>query len=178
MFTLSDQTCTLAHFNVRTEKHGEKKRPAADLKITLTGPNTLLDLFEPELRAALFKAPPAVDAAQLFESEAPLTELRFPKLAPIKLSHELKGRDVSISYGIDEVSDILIACCDIDGFVAELVEGGSVSITFRIAGHPTERDAGKLYGLQQQEITLTIHEPAQGSLIGGEDEDDDEREAA
>ncbi len=177
MFSLTDQTCTLSHFNVRTEKHGEKKRPAADLKIALTGPNTLLDLFDPELRGALFKAPPVVDAEQLFESEAPLTELRFPKLAPIKLSHELKGRDVSIEYGIDERSGIEIACCDIDGFVAELLEGGSVSITFRIAGHPTERDAGKLYGLQQQEITPPIHEPAQGSLIGGEGEDD-EREAA
>ncbi len=40
MFTLTEATCTLAHFNVRTEKHGEKKRPAADLKIALAGPNT------------------------------------------------------------------------------------------------------------------------------------------
>ena len=176
MFTLTDETCTLAHFNSRTEKHGERRQPACDLKIALTGPNTLLALLDPLLRSTLFKSPPAVDANQLFEAEPPLTELRFPKLAPVKWDLELKGRDVEIQYGIDERSAIKIACCNIDGFVVTPMEGGSVELSFRIAGHPTEADAGKLYGLQQQEITLTIHEPAQGSRVG--EADDDEREAA
>lgn len=180
MFALTRATCTLANFNTRTELHGKKREPAADLKITMTGPNSLLELFDSDLRAALFKAPEAPapsNVEQLFETppEIALTLLRFPKLAPVKWEHEIKGRDIVIAWGIDDTTEIELGLCDIDGFVATPIEGGSCEIGFRIACHPDEEDAGKLYGLQQQEITLTIKPAAQGSLI---DEDADEEEGA
>lgn len=164
MFTLSDQTCTLAHFNVRTELHGEDRKPAADLKCVLKGPNSLLELFDPELREAIYKSPPARGADELFEAEPPLNVLRFPSLGAIRWDKPEVGRDVVIEWGIDDESAMRFALATVDHFRIVAKQGGTIELTFRVRCYPTAEDAGKLFELQQQELTITVKEPAQGSL--------------
>lgn len=164
MFHLDRRTCVLAHFNTRTELHGEDRKPAADLKCVLKGPNALLELFDPELRAAIYKSPPARDADELFESEPPLNVLRFPSLGAIRWDKPEVGRDVVIEWGIDEESSIRFALATVDHFRIVAEQGGTIELTFRVRCYPTAEDAGKLFELQQQELTITVKEPAQGSL--------------
>ncbi|MGV8617399.1 hypothetical protein ACV36Q_30100 [Pseudomonas aeruginosa] len=56
MFSITEQTATLAYINVRTERHGEEPAGAADLKIQFTAGNGVLSEFHPRLRHALYKA--------------------------------------------------------------------------------------------------------------------------
>ena len=53
-----------------------------------------------------------------------------------------------------------------DGFSAEILEGGSCSYTFRVKCHPSGEQVKKLYEVLGREITITVT-PAiekQGSL--------------
>ena len=43
MFTITSHECELAHLNTRTERHGEENAPAADLKLVVTGPHSLIE---------------------------------------------------------------------------------------------------------------------------------------
>lgn len=47
MFSLTEQTATLAHINVRAERHGDEPAGAADLKIQYTTGNGILSEFHP-----------------------------------------------------------------------------------------------------------------------------------
>jgi hypothetical protein len=164
MFELTRATATLAHFNARSEIHGEDKKPAADLKLTMTGNNELLALIDENLRRVLFAPKPAANADQLFEEDPPLTELRFPYLGTLKWARECVGRDVEIEWGIDDTSAIRLASCTVDHFVIDPEQGGAVQITFRVRCYPTAEDAGKLFELQQREVTITVEPASQTAL--------------
>lgn len=165
MFALSKMTATLAHFNARAELHGEERKPAADLKLTITGPNRLLELIDPALREVLYKPAPAKDADQLFDAEPELALLRFPYPGTVHWSRQEVGRDVEIEWGMDDSSAIRLALCTIDKFAVDPQEGGSVSITFRVRCYPTAEDAEKLFELQTREVTISVREAAQGDLF-------------
>lgn len=171
MFELTRATATLAHFNARSEVHGEDKKPAADLKLTMAGSNELLRLLDENLRTVLFapKPKPAANAEQLFEVDPPLTELRFPHLGPLKWSREAVGRDVVIEWGIDDTSAIKLTSCTVDHFAVDAEPGGMVTLTFRVRCYPTAEDAGKLFELQQREVVITVAPAPQSQLdLGGE----------
>ncbi len=119
MFHLDRATATLAHVNLRAEIHGEDKKPAADLKLTITGPNSLLDLFDEKLRGAIYTSPPARDAEELFETEPPLNVLRFPYLGTLRWDHAEVGRHPSCDWivipdvidGDEAANDALLRAC-------------------------------------------------------------------
>lgn len=169
MFEITRATAILAHFNARSEIHGEDKKPAADLKLTMTGSNELLRLLDENLRTVLFAPKPAANADQLFEQDPPLTELRFPYLGPLKWAREAVGRDVEIEWGIDDTSAIKLTSCTVDHFAVDAEAGGTVTLTFRVRCYPTAEDAGKLFELQQREVVITVAPAPQSQLdLGGE----------
>lgn len=65
-----------------------------------------------------------------------------------------------IGFGLGGASDIELDPADVDGFAAELMEGGSVVITFRVKCHPSGEQIKKLYEVLGNEITISIT-PAQ-----------------
>lgn len=173
MFSITEQTASLAHINVRTERHGEEPAGAADLKISFTDGNGVLSEFHPVLRSFLYKQEESPDQAEMPVGEA-LTVRRFGDLIEkLRLKHELVGAKVLIGFGLGDASDIELDPADVDGFAAEIMEGGSVIITFRVKCHPSGEQVKKLYEVLGNEITISVT-PAvdkQGSLGLGGNED-------
>ncbi|MFG0231789.1 hypothetical protein [Achromobacter sp. 413638] len=166
MFSITEQTATLAHINVRTERHGEEPAGAADLKISFTDGNGVLSEFHPVLRSFLYKQEESPDQAEMPVGEA-LTVRRFGDLIEkLRLKHELVGAKVLIGFGLGGASDIELDPADVDGFAAEIMEGGSVIITFRVKCHPSGEQVKKLYEVLGNQITITITpaQEKQGSL--------------
>jgi len=163
MFDLN-QTVKLANVNLRAEKHGDDTRSAVDLKIEATCPSSALINFHPELRQHLFKKddnPDLVD--QVIEGDG-LTLLRYPKMGALKWDWEGAGYTAVIDYGMGGESNIQLEDLKIDHFVFEPMNGGSVSITFRITAHPDPDDIGKLSEFIQREIDLTLTPPAPATV--------------
>ncbi|CAB3846104.1 hypothetical protein LMG3482_01877 [Achromobacter deleyi] len=156
MFSITEQTATLAHINVRTERHGDEPAGAADLKINFTDGNGVLSEFHPVLRSFLYKQEESPDQGEIPVGDA-LTVRRFGDLIEkIRLKHELIGALVVIGFGLGDSSDIDLDPADVDGFAAELMEGGSVVITFRVKCHPSGEQIKKLYEVLGNDITISI----------------------
>lgn len=157
MFSITEQTATLAHINVRTERHGEEPAGAADLKISFTDGNGVLSEFHPVLRSFLYKQEESPDQAEMPVGEA-LTVRRFGDLIEkLRLKHELVGAKVLIGFGLGGAgSDIELETVDVDGFSAELMEGGSVILTFRIKATPSGEQMKRLYEVMGGEIDISI----------------------
>lgn len=174
VFSLEDQTCTLTNFNPRPELHGEDPKPAADLSIEVSLPNDDLALFHPTLKSLIYHYdksgdPDLVDQAREGEKDyAP--HLRFPKLGALHYKEEIVGAKVTIDYGLK--SDIELNGCNINKFVLDPQVGGTVIVTFRIQMHPDEKQAGKLYTLMGNEITLTIEPPEADAELDVDEEEE------
>lgn len=160
MFDLN-QTVKLSNVNLRAEKHGDETRAAVDLKIEATCPSTALISFHQELRQHLFKKDDNPDLVDQVIVGDGLTVLRYPKMGAIKWDWEGAGYKGVIDYGLgDEKSNIHLGeDLKIDHFVIEPINGGSVSIAFRIIAHPTKEDIGKLSELIQRDIDLQLTPP-------------------
>lgn len=156
MFSITEQTATLAHINVRTERHGEEPAGAADLKISFTDSNNVLSEFHPVLRSFLYKQEESPDQGEMPVGDA-LTVRRFGDLIEkIRLKHELIGASVVIGFGLGGASDIELDTADVDGFAVEMMEGGSVITTFRVKCHPSGEQIKKLSEVLGNDITISI----------------------
>jgi hypothetical protein len=156
-FTLTEQSATLAHMNVRSELHGDEPRTAVDLKITHEMPNTKLAMFDEGLLYVFYQA--ATDQAELIEGHLP--ELRFPCMAmPVKLVGEIVGGKVTVHNGIGHKSDIVLDLVRVDGFKIECKEGGTVECTFRVTAYPDEKQIGILAGKIGTSINVSVAAPS------------------
>lgn len=171
MFSLTEQTATLKNWNARAELNGEKRVPASDMIVGVAMNSAVLSEFDSALRHAIYRAPHPGEAdlaEQGGEPDEP-TRLRFPKMKnSIKWEHQIIGATVTVHYGTQrEGSNIVLGECKVDTFVFDPHEGGTVHVGFRIQCHPSAEQAGKLYELNGQEITLSIAPPEadQGTLV-------------
>jgi len=180
-FALLDPTpALLVNVNPRSEKHGTAKVPAVDLRLQITGANTLLDQLKTELRHALYTAEgehgaehpelPGVDAI------SPTPVLRVEGMQPVRLDDELTGYTVVFDIGTGRKDAIVeLDGCKVKSFQIEALQGGSVKILLTAqANNLKERDFGKLCMLIDCEVSLCLlppDEPQQagipGALVGG-----------
>lgn len=163
-------TVHCGNVNARKEMHGEELIQAIDLSCKVDLPNTCLDtLFAPGLREALyFNA--AADAGQsdLEGVDAPLPNLRFPKLNGQKFSFggkdKLVGYILAMEYGLgDELSNIELELCKVGGRAFEVKEGGTVTVHFKVSNASDRLDkdtCGKLVMLGGVEVTMSLRAPA------------------
>lgn len=166
MLELTNHTAKLSSVNLRAEIHGEEKKPACDLKFETVCGSEVLAYFAPELRSTLFKKNENPDLAdQATENE--LTELRFPKLGPLKWGWEGTGYSLTIDYGMGGKSNVKLSDCKVDGVKIEPMTGGSVALSFRVIAHPDAKDTGRISELIQQDVTidLTAPEPANAEQL-------------
>lgn len=157
-FELETTTAKLIHLNPRPEKHGEENVPACDLKVQVQAGSEILSMIHPTLRAMLYKA----DEQQGQIADALPTVRRFGNLIErLRLGVKLVGASVVIGFGLGGAgSDIELDTVDVDGFSAELMEGGSVILTFRIKATPSGEQMKRLYEVMGGEIDISIT-PAQ-----------------
>jgi hypothetical protein len=159
MFSLKNAKAKLSNVNLRSELHGDKHVLATDLTIEATLSNDVLSEFHPSLKSAMYEK--ADDAqGELLNEPGRLTALRFANLGqPLKWNAELKGYETVVHYGIGDESDIHMIECEVDSFKFECKDGGSVGIKFRVIAHPSEEQVGKLSGMIQSEINMSLTPP-------------------
>lgn len=139
---------TLVNLNPRVEKSGADKIPAADLQITVAQGSEILANFSPVLRHMLFDDKAPKDLAEGMP-------LRDPHMVyPLERDEEMVGATVTIDYGVKDV--MVFADVKINKFRITPYAGGSVIVGFRVQCRPDEKQAGRLYTLQEQAITLTV----------------------
>jgi hypothetical protein len=158
-------TVTLQHLNVRNEKHGDEDATALDLKFSRTAGNDCLDAFHPDLMVALyFRAKEADDQAEIEGVPKVMTNLRFPRMAPLGWALDLTGCTVVVEYGIDEASSITLNDCKVNKFKIEPAEGGSVTVAFRVQTSSIPDGAlDKLSKLLNSETSITLELPEPGT---------------
>lgn len=162
-------TVKLAHAKGRKEMHGEAKVLALDLSLTWTTHNTALDMFDAELRPALFAAMPRGQT----EPELPMSDLAFLKfmqmIYPVKWETEYEGYTLRLDYGRGGDADKILHLCKVKNFQFTPLEGGSVEIHFSVssAADITGQMVGIFSEYIQQDIVLTLLPPVvvQGDLI-------------
>lgn len=164
MFSLLNQTVKLVSFNPRAELHGESKVPAADLKIELKSSNDVLSEFHPSLKQSFYDKPSDATQEELdINGPGWLPRKRFPDIGPIKLTKDFAGYTMTIHFGVSGASDIKLLDVALDGFRFDMQDGGTVVTTFRAIVHPEESEAGRLYGLVQREIAVSLIPPSESS---------------
>lgn len=154
MFSLQKQTAKLCSFNPRSEIHGEEKVSAADLGIQIKVSNDVLSEFDPLLKSSLYAK---ADQGDIEPGHLPA--LKFPKMGAVKWAHEFVGYEIMIHYGASEKQNIVMADCKLDKIKFDCQVGGTVVMNFRVVAHPAEKDAGRLCGMIQQDLTLTLTPP-------------------
>lgn len=170
MFALTTSTTAkLTSLTPRIEKHGDDNVPAVSLGLTITGPNTLLDLFSHSLRTTLYKA--ADDAGDNLPGiDAPTPLLRTRGFERIKLkAGDMEGYRLQIEHGIAADSAIDLHGCKVDKWTLEPFEGGSVELSFRVGTSDVDETyAGRLAMKlgQEVQITLTPPEPKEEAIDG------------
>lgn len=170
MLDLDHQTGQLANMNLRAEKHGDKNVSGVDLKVSIRVSNDMLSEFHPRLKAAFYREPDPgeMDMVETAEAEggAPaLTRLAFgSKVGAIKWSDEFANVITTVHYGTGGKSDIVLDDTTIDGWVFELMDGGTVQITFRVKCVPDEQQIGKLAGLIGGEIEFSLSQADDGEI--------------
>jgi hypothetical protein len=163
MFSFDKPTpVTLAHVNLREERHGDESAPAIDVKFVRTHGNSQLALLHPDLCKSLYHRADATDAqADITGVEPVAPNLRFPKLQPFAWDLEMTGCSVVIDYGVgDALSNVELRDCKVNGFRVDCSEGGTTAITFRVQTSNFPAGAlDKLAGKLGQETAITLWAP-------------------
>lgn len=161
MFTVTAYEAELAHLNTRTEKHGEDNAPAADLKLVITGPHSLIECFGEGLREFLFREPGVGEDKQTAMDLGgdKRTKVRYPKIKPVTLDDEFPGYTVLLSPGLDAGETLTFKGAKLKQFRFRAIDGGAVEVTFSAAVYPDEHQAGVLFGWQKKTLVLTLERP-------------------
>lgn len=145
-FALENKPATLEDFKPRTEKFGGSKQPATDLLISCPLDADILAVFEPTLKSFLFSED-GLDLA----GGMPLRDANA--VYPLERAEEMTGAEVKIGYGLGEM---IFQDAKVNQFRLTPMPGGAVVVGFRVQCKPSEQQAGKLYLLQEQPITITV----------------------
>jgi hypothetical protein len=149
----SKVTATLENVNLRTEKNGPDKVPAADLKLSVATSADVLAFFSPTLKAFLFNESGPRDLAD----GLPLRDTHM--VFPMQRDEEMAGADVILDYGLPG-SEMMFGEVKVNQFRITPMEGGSVIVDMRVQCKPTPEQIAKLYTLQEMGVTLSL-DPAE-----------------
>jgi hypothetical protein len=161
MFQIQDFTeVHLASVTNRIEKHGDEDVPAVSLSVSFTTENTLLDLIDPGLRHALFKAKPDAEP-ELPEMEQTTPVLRCNSIEKLTLTTAHEGWRLAMDQGIDESAPLEFGGCKVDKITVDAHQGGSVTIKLRVGTSDVDAERlGKLAVNNGQSIWIKLLKPA------------------
>jgi hypothetical protein len=150
----------LTAFTPRTEHHGEDLVSAMSLALTITGPNTILDLLSSTLRQALYMRGDDETQEALDGIDPPTPKLRTKHLSgALALAvAEISGGTLFVEWGIGD--DMSFGDCKVGKWRVEPMEGGTCSLHFRVSTSDVdEQEAGHLFGKQGQVIMIRFEPP-------------------
>lgn len=172
MFELINPTpVTIVSVTPRREMHGDEKTPALSIGIKYKGPNTVLNDIDPGLLQMLYRSVES-ETGQLEIEEAKVShypKLRSVALGLIAIKGEFMGWRLSVKYGIDDTTAVVLTDCKLDKLrVVELCEGGTVELRFRIGTSKIdEKSIGQLAMMMDQEMPVTLIGPKMSTPIDG-----------
>lgn len=161
-FKIPRRLAAIENLNIRGQNHGKTKIKAVDLKVTFTGDLELLDLLIP-----------SPDDKDNKTSEFFFTEdghLRVPTVAPLSLLREPEGLQVSL---FDRKDPAILTNAKMKGFVIELQEGGSISVSCTIQGIPEKGYTERFKDILFSSIEMVIESDQEDlfSMPGAEDDE-------
>lgn len=150
--TMTKGKCT--HVNFRPENHGDDLQMAVDINVNFDLPNTALDMFDPDLRRALYCSH-AGDSGQadIDGVDKVLPNFRFPSMkVPFGWEGQFAGYTVEFDYGLGDEGDsnLRLTLCKMGKFKITPTEGGTVNIACQLQNNSDQLDTemcGKLSGL-------------------------------
>lgn len=174
MFRFENITVKVTSVTNVAELAGKTRVPAITFGVRITGPSTLLNQFDAELRTFLFKKA-APKPGELALDDEGLYEQRFPAMGSIPWHKEYAGYQVLLPIGATGTEDVLLNDVGCKGFIFGTLEGGSVNIDFKCHAKPaSESDHGKIARLLQTECKASFLEPeVDPTLFDGQDKDDE-----
>lgn len=159
MFEITTPTTVrLASVTPRVEKHGEDEVPAVSFGLRITGPNTLLDLLDKDLRAALYHSP----RNKTIEGVEPIAPtLRCKAIETVHVAAgPFEGWTLNVDHGIDEQQPLTFGGCKVDNFRVAPIEGGSIELSMRVGTSDiTAATVGLMLMKNGQEISTTLTAP-------------------
>ncbi len=161
IFSLEEQNASLTSKSDRIEHHGEEKRLACDLDLSIEVANTALAMFKPSLRSCLYQKDQGAQV-ELPGTEDPThtPSLRFPELGTMKWDGgELIGAELRF-HGVNKKSDVVFDETKIHKYKIQCKEGGTVIISFQAQVRPDEHQAGRLSKFLQDKVCqITVIPP-------------------
>lgn len=139
MFKIEDLTeVTLNAVTNRVEKHGDDDAPAVTLALSLTGPNTLLDAIDPQIRQALYKAVDGQESVPGVEPTTPV--LRCNSFDSIALTTSHEGWTLEVDDSATAHEPMKLGGCKVDKLRIDARQGGSVELAFRVGTSDVDGD--------------------------------------
>ncbi len=162
MFQLLNPTdVRLTSLTCRTEAAGPRKDvPAITLRLKMESvDNEVLDLLSPTARTTLYAAVEGQETLPGVKQTTPILRSKDIKhWSPEELV--LNGWKVTIDHGIDDTSAIEMGKCKIDGFTADLYDGGHIDLEFRVSTSDIDSEGvGILWASQKQLFPITVLAP-------------------
>lgn len=160
MFQIPEFTeAHLASVTNRIEKHGDEDKPAVTLMVEITAPNTLLDVIDPGLRHALYKAKPDAEP-ELPEMEQVTPILRTNTIDHVTLTTAHEGWRLAIDDGIDETTPVQFGGVKVDKLKVDAKQGGSIVLKMRLGTSDVDADRLGMLGMHNgQSIWLQLLPP-------------------
>lgn len=150
-FELDKASATLENLNLRVEKDGPDKIPAADLKLSVNTNADVLRFFCPRMKDWLFVNEDDLAGGTL--------RLRDRHLGfPLVRDEEMVGATARMDYGVG--APMVFADAKVNQFRLTAMDGGGIIVALRVQCRPTPDQIARLYELQERAVTLTI-EPAE-----------------
>jgi len=175
MFELPEPTrAKIKHVNVRTETHGEDRKPAVTIKLRIEASNMLLQHFEDDLPRRFYRAPALPPAQAVLDGtmHTQLTELLSQVVAAVLIKGVYQGWTLFIDYGASASSHILMGGCKVDKIKAELLAGGTIALTLNVGSSDIDdRSLGRICMLQDIEVSITLKAPKAGAAQSDIDEE-------
>jgi hypothetical protein len=160
MFQLPEMTmATINSVTPRVEKHGDEDKPAVSIKLSIEGPNTLLDAIDPGIRQALYKAKP--DETPELDGIEPATPiLRCNSFEKTTLTTAHEGWTLAVDNDIDDTAPMKFGGCKVDRFAVEAKQGGSIVLQIRVGTSDIDADRLGWLGMHNGEaIWITLMPP-------------------
>lgn len=165
MFEIIKTKAQLNNINPRVENHGDETALACDISLEFKLSNKKLNLFHDALLPCLYTRDANADASDsqvpLDMEEDLLPHLRFPDIGKIPWGYEGAGYTfMIIEDGLNGESVTQISGCKVKGFQIECEEGGTIKVTLKVQGHPSEELIGELCHYIKSDVVVSLIPPS------------------
>lgn len=130
---------TLATFTKRVERHGDEGVQAVSMGLEIKTENFVLDMLDPSLRHALYKAKD--ETQEDVPDVVPTTPvLRSSSISRAVLPNKHEGWRLEVDDGIDEDDPMVFEGVKLTKFSVEPMQGGTVLLRFSVGTSDIDAD--------------------------------------